>query len=87
LGNAEDPLYVAVSNSAGAPAVIAYDDAAAAINRRWIQWRIPLQALTDQGINLTNVDQIAIGLGSKSGMAAAGGTGTVYIDDIRLYRS
>jgi hypothetical protein len=39
----------------------------------------------DQGIDLTNVDKIAIGLGSTGG-AAAGGLGTVYIDDIRLYR-
>jgi hypothetical protein len=46
---------------------------------------IPLQTLADQGINLTDVDKIAIGLGSKGG-AAAGGTGTMYIDDIALYR-
>ena len=52
----------------------------------WIEWRIPLQSFADQGINLGNVDKIAIGLGSKSGMASAGGSGTMYIDDIRLYR-
>ena len=84
-GNAEDPLYVAVSNSAGAPAVVAHEDPAAAANRRWTEWRIPLQAFTDQGINLGNVDKIAIGLGSKGG-AAVGGSGTMYIDDIRLDR-
>jgi hypothetical protein len=48
---------------------------------------IPLQAIADQGITLTNVDKIAIGLGSKSGMVSAGGTGTMYIDDIRLYKA
>jgi hypothetical protein len=32
---------------------------------------------------LTNVDKMAIGVGNKGG-AAAGGTGTMYIDDIRL---
>jgi len=84
-GNAEDPLYVAVSNSAGAPAVVAHDDAAAAANRRWNEWRIPLQAFADQGITLTNVDKIAIGLGSTGG-AAVGGSGTMFIDDIRLIR-
>ena len=82
-GNAEDPLYVAVSNSAGAPAVVAYEDPAAAINRRWVQWNIPLQAFADQGIDMTNVDMIAIGLGSTGG-AAVGGSGTMFIDDIRL---
>ena len=83
--NAAEPAYVAISNSAGAPAVVAHDDAAAATSGRWTQWRIPLQAFADQGINLINVDTIAIGLGSGGG-AAAGGSGTMYIDDIRLYR-
>jgi hypothetical protein len=83
--NAEDPLYVAVSNSAGVPAVVAHDDPAAAANRTWSEWRISLQAFADQGINLSNVERIAIGLGSTGG-AAGGGLGTIYIDDIRLYR-
>jgi hypothetical protein len=83
--NDAEPLYVAVSNAAGAPAVVAHEDPAAATIDVWTEWVIPLQAFADQGINLTNVDQIAIGLGRKGG-AAAGGSGTVYIDDIRLYR-
>jgi hypothetical protein len=32
------------------------------------------------------VDKIAIGLGNKGG-AASGGSGTMFIDDIRLYRA
>ena len=83
--NATEPLYVAVSNSAGSPAVVPYDDAGIAAVRSWMQWRFPLQAFADQGIDLTNVDKLAIGLGNKGG-AAAGGTGTMYVDDIRLYR-
>jgi hypothetical protein len=85
VGNAADPLYIAISNSTGVPAILAQGDSNAAIIRAWTQWRISLQAFADQGINLGNVDKIAIGVGSKGG-AAAGGTGTVYIDDIRLYR-
>jgi hypothetical protein len=85
--NAAEPLYVAISNSTGTPAIAAHDDSNAAKNGLWNQWVIPLQAFADQGINLTNVDKIAIGLGTKSGMAAPGGLGTIYIDDIRLYRS
>jgi len=84
--NATEPLYVAISNSVGAPSMVAYDDASAVANRRWTQWTISLQAFSDfGGINLTNVDKLAIGLGSKSGMAVAGGSGTMYVDDIRLY--
>jgi hypothetical protein len=48
---------------------------------------IPLQAFSDQGINLRNVDKIAIGLGVTGDPSAAGGSGTMYIDDIQLYRS
>ena len=84
--NAAEPLYVAVSNAAGSPAVVAYDDPAAATIDDWVEWRVPLQAFADQGINLSNVDQIAVGLGNKSGLTSPGGSGTMYIDDIRLYR-
>jgi len=84
--NAAEPLYVAISNSAGAPAVAGHDDPSAATAGTWTQWRISLQAFSDQGINLTDVDKIAIGLGDKAGMTAAGGSGTMYIDDIRLFR-
>ena len=84
--NAVEPLYVAISNTAGLPAVVAYDDAAAVASRRWTPWRVTLQVFADQGINLTHVDKISIGLGSKAGAASSGGSGTLFIDDIRLNR-
>jgi len=82
--NAADPLYVAVSNSAGSPAIVAQNDPEAAMVRSWTQWRIPLQGFVDQGINMSNVDKIAVGVGSKGGVTV-GGSGTLYVDDIRLY--
>ncbi|MGB2863831.1 MAG: LamG domain-containing protein [Sedimentisphaerales bacterium] len=84
--NDAEPLYVAVSNSAGAPAVVVHDDPAAAQIDTWTEWVIPMQSLTDQGITLTNVDKIAIGLGSKGNMTIPGGAGKMYIDDIRLLK-
>jgi len=86
LNNDPEPLYVAVSNSAGNPAVVIHDDANAAQTNTWTEWVIPLQTFADQGINLTNVDRIAIGLGTKGNMNVPGGSGKMYIDDIRLYR-
>jgi hypothetical protein len=47
---------------------------------------IPLQSLADKGINLTNVDRLALGLGTRGNMTTPGGSGKMYIDDIRLYR-
>jgi hypothetical protein len=84
--NDAEPLYVAVSNSTGNPAVVVHDDPAAANIDTWTEWVIPLSALADQGINLTNVDRIAIGLGTRGNMTTPGGKGKMYIDDIRLYQ-
>jgi len=86
LSNDPEPLYVAVSNSTGNPAVVVHDDPAAANVNTWTEWLIPLQAFADQGINLNNVDKIAIGLGTKGNMTIPGGSGKMYIDDIRLYQ-
>ncbi|UCE47287.1 MAG: hypothetical protein JSW47_16990, partial [Phycisphaerales bacterium] len=52
---------------------------------RWTEWEIDLQAFADQGVDLTNVNTITIGFGTKNA-PAAGGSGKVYFDDIRLYR-
>jgi len=84
--NAADPLYIAISNTSGAPAVVAHADSAAATTSTWTQWRIPLNEFAGKGVNLTDVERIAIGLGSGAGVAAPGGLGTMYVDDIRLYR-
>ena len=84
--NDPEPLYVAVSNSTGAPAVVVHDDANAAQIDTWTEWMIPLSAFADQGINLSDVDRIAIGLGTQGNMTTAGGSGKMYIDDIRLYQ-
>ncbi len=84
--NDAEPLYVAVSNSAGTPAVVVHNDPAAAQIDTWTQWIIPVQAIADQGITLTDVDKIAIGLGTQGNMTIPGGSGKMYVDDIRLYR-
>ncbi|MFB0555656.1 MAG: hypothetical protein ACETWQ_20310, partial [Phycisphaerae bacterium] len=79
--NAAETLYVALNGSA----VVSHDNPNAAQIGEWTRWNIDLQAFADQGVNLANVNTIAIGLGNKKN-PAAGGSGTMYIDDIRLYR-
>ena len=82
--NAAETLYVALNGSA----VVSHDNPDAAQTGSWKEWSIPLQAFADQGVNLANVNTIALGLGNRnpdvSGLA--GGSGTMYFDDIRLYR-
>lgn len=87
VSNEAEPLYVAVSNTAGNPAIVVHDDPDAVLNDTWTEWVIPLQTLADQGINLADVDRIAIGLGTRGNVSTPGGAGKVFIDDIRLYRT
>jgi len=84
--NDAEPMYVAVSNAAGTPAVVVNVDPAASTISTWTEWVIPLQAFADQGVDLTNVDSIAIGLGTKGNITTPGGSGKMYIDDICLYQ-
>jgi hypothetical protein len=78
--NAAETLYVALNGSA----VVSNDDPAAAQVTTWTEWNIDLQGFADQGVNLANVNTIALGLGNKNN-PLAGGSGTMYFDDIRLY--
>jgi len=78
--NAAETLYVALNGSA----VVNYDNPDAAQITTWTQWNIDLQAFADQGVNLANVNTIALGLGNRNN-PVAGGSGTMYFDDIRLY--
>ncbi len=83
--NAAEPMYVAVANAGGTPAVV-YNSDPNLITSTWIEWVIPLQAFAEQGVNLASVNSIAIGLGTRGNTATAGGSGVMYFDDLRLYR-
>jgi hypothetical protein len=80
-------MYVAISNSTGQPAVVVNDDILAASIDTWTEWVIPLQAFADQGVDLTDVDKIMIGFGTRGNTTIHGGSGRVLFDDIRLYRA
>ncbi|MFH1718592.1 MAG: LamG domain-containing protein, partial [Planctomycetota bacterium] len=79
--NSAERIYVALNGTA----VVYHDDPAATQQAGWNEWVIDLQAVADQGVNLANVNTITLGIGTKNS-PVAGGTGTMYFDDIRLYR-
>jgi hypothetical protein len=74
--NSAETMYVTLNGSA----TVDNDNPGAALSPRWTEWNIPLQAFADQGINLTSVTSITLGLRSGTG-----GAGMLYFDDIRLY--
>jgi len=86
LGNNAEPFYVALSNANGTKVVVANENANAAVTDVWTEWLIDLKLFADQGVNLADVDKIAIGLGATGDPAAPGGSGTMFIDDIRLLK-
>jgi hypothetical protein len=77
-GNAADRMFVALGN-----AVVYHDDPAATQITGWNLWVIDLAAF---GVDLTNVNTITIGFGTKGSPVAGGGSGQMYFDDIRLIR-
>jgi hypothetical protein len=74
--NTTETMYVTLNDSAS----VDNDNPDAALAPRWTEWNIDLQAFADQGVNLSNVTSITLGLRS-----ATGGTGLLFFDDIRLY--
>jgi len=75
--NAAEQMFVALNGTA----VVYHGDPAAAQTGSWTEWVIDLAEFV--GVDLTNVNTIAIGFGTKNS-PAAGGAGTMYFDDIRL---
>jgi hypothetical protein len=78
--NAAENLYVALNGNA----VVNHDNPDAALVTDWTQWNIDLTRFADQGVNLTNVDSISIGLGDRKN-PQSGGSGIMYFDNIALY--
>ena len=82
-GNAADQLYVALADSTNRSATVQHPDAATTTINTWTEWNIPLTDFT--GVNAQAIKKISIGVGDRV-TPQAGGSGKLYIDDIRLYR-
>jgi hypothetical protein len=83
-------MYVAIANSNGTTGTVYYEDndnidTDATLIDTWTEFNIDLKDFQDQGVNLADVNSVAIGFGTR-GSTTPGGAGKVYIDDIRLYR-
>ncbi len=75
--NAAETMYVVLNGTAA----VNNPNANAAQADEWTEWTIDLQAF---GVNLTNVTSITVGFGNRAN-PVAGGSGSVFFDDIRLY--
>jgi hypothetical protein len=91
--NIPEQLYVALQDNAGNSAVVNNTDPLATTLITWNEWRIPLADFAGQAtagsaqtsVNPQAIKMLAIGVGDRNN-PKAGGSGALYIDDIRLYR-
>ena len=73
--NVAAPLYAKINGTK----VVYNNGAASTAFPVWKQWSIPLSSVS--GVTFKSVKSLTIGIGDGK----AGGTGTLFIDDIRLY--
>jgi hypothetical protein len=85
ISNMAEPLYVALQDSTGKVHVVNHPDLNGVLSTAWQEWNIDLQQFRNAGLNLASIKKMYLGLGNRSS-PKAGGTGYLYVDDIRLYR-
>jgi len=85
-GNDIEPMWVKLTDQVGGSGKVTYGDYGEDPNDlkdpSWQEWNI---ALSDFGVDLTQVKDISIGFGDESNRTTPGGSGVVFFDDIRLY--
>ena len=89
-----EQMYVGLKDSSGNVGIVKYDTNAVATydgdandlqKEQWQQWNIRLADFNEAGVDLTDVNSIYIGFGDRANEPPAGGDGTVYFDNFRLY--
>jgi hypothetical protein len=76
-------LYVGLTDTSNRTAVVPSANTFPVTTARWTEWTIPLSSFT--GVNPAKIKKIYIGVGQRTG-GTAGGTGTIYVDDIQVIK-
>ena len=85
-GNSAEGVYLTVKDNSGKSKTVAHSNATATTTTAWQQWKIPLSDFASAGVKVTAVKSLVIGVGNRAA-PAAGGTGTMFIDDIGFGRA
>jgi len=81
--NGTGQLYLSIEDGAGQIAAMIHPDTNAVLASEWRQWSIPLADLIADGIDVTAIRKISIGVGDLDN-PLPGGIGIIYVDDIRV---
>jgi hypothetical protein len=79
--NSEEQLYVVLQDNVGGTATVLYEDTAAMMSTKWLQWKIVLTDL--EGLRPSAIAKMIVGVGDRNA-PAPGGAGTLFFDDFRL---
>jgi hypothetical protein len=84
--SASEQMYVALEDGTGSASYtrVNYGNMNDIKTEQWQQWCIDLQDFANGGVDLSDVQTIYLGFGTR-GSPVPGGTGVVYFDDIGLY--
>jgi hypothetical protein len=80
--NTFETFYVTLEDSLGNSKIVNHPDIAIIATGDWVGGQFPLTDFA--GVNMASIKKMYIGIGNKT-TPAAGGSGKIYIDDIRLY--
>jgi len=83
--NSAEPLYVGLQDSLGTRKDVPHENSSAVLLGDWQEFNIDLQDFANAGVNLTGIKKMYIGVGNRLS-PQTGGTGTLYFDDIRVYK-
>jgi hypothetical protein len=81
--NGAGSLYVAIEDSTGKRFAVTQPDTTLMTRTTWTEWRVPLDRFT--GVNPARIKKFYLGVGDRAS-PKAGGTGRLYVDDIRVVR-
>jgi internalin A len=85
LDSGPGQLYLLIEDDAGQVTSLLYPDPNAMLTEQWRQWSIPLADLIANGIDVTAIRKVSIGIGDPDNPQP--GVGIIYIDDIRVIQT
>jgi internalin A len=84
--NGTGRLYMSIEDDAGQISIINHPNPDAVLDEQWQQWNISLVDLIADGIDVTAIRKLHIGIGTLDN-PQAGGIGIIYVDDIQVIQS
>ncbi|MHC4145576.1 MAG: hypothetical protein ACYSUD_12460, partial [Planctomycetota bacterium] len=78
-----EPFISPIADRAGTLGFVEHEDPSVTQIDVWTRWSVDLAEFASQGVNLSSVQKIILGVGNRAN-SVPGGSGTIYFDDIAV---